>query len=54
MGYVASFKNQKWVARNATGEWCSSYKAVMIAMLEAVTDKTKKDNIWTNKEKYRK
>ena len=51
-GYVASFKNQKWVERKATGERCSLYKAEMMAMLEAVKlikeIKPKKANIWTD------
>ena len=36
VGYVASYKSQKWVGRKATGERCSSYKAEMITMLETV------------------
>ena len=50
--YVASYKNKKWVGRKATGEWCSSYKAEMISMLETVKliieIKLKKANIWTD------
>ena len=52
MGYVASYKNQKWVGRKTTRELCSSYKAEMIAILEAVKlireTKPKKANIWTD------
>ena len=51
-GYVVSYKNQKWVGRKATGEWCSSYKIEMIVMLETVKlireIKTKKTNVWTD------
>ena len=35
-GYVAGYKNQKWVGRKAAGKLCSSYKAETIATFEAV------------------
>ena len=54
-GHVASCKNQKWVERKATGEWCSSSKDKMIAMLEAVKQirkiKPKETNIWSESSK---
>ena len=51
-GYVACYRNQKWVGRKAAGKWCSSYKVEMIALFEAAKlireKKPKKANIWTD------